>query len=263
MNRTQRIVSEFDLDIRREFLTEVATPVLNLADRVGYQREPFESIEGLEAGFSPPTLFLITRCAQNDAEAAEVRDAVSAMRRAQFLRRGPVATYEKTWKEYVKVHESEIRALATEQLPWEYANGNCSSVELITPWPDADQLLADFTFQLLKPHGFRQGDFRSGKSTWKRWTKVEGRRVELAFDKGSAQVSYGGGWFVPDFNLAWHISLPFFFSGGSFRASRCHPYSDQLDRYFNAYEVVFPYFWEALTKGLRSANQFLESQSIA
>jgi hypothetical protein len=257
MNKTQHIVSKFDLDTRREFLGQIATPLLNLADRIGYQSEPFETLNGLEAGFSPPMLFLITQCERRDAEAAQIRDVVSLMRRAQFLRGGPVTDYEMMWKQYVTRRDEEIRALARERLPWEHFDGNCSSVDLMTPWPDADQLLAEFVFRLLKPYGFREGDLRVGRSTWKCWTKIEGRRVELTFDKGSAQTSYGGGWFVPDFNLAFHIALPFFFSGGSFRASRCHPYRIQLEGFFAAYRHVFPHFWEALSEGLRSANEFL------
>lgn len=260
MNRTQRLVSTFDLAARRAFLKAVATPMLNLADSVGYQRAPFETFAPLEGGFSSSMLFVLRRCQEQDRESVEIRESVSILRRGQLFREGPVLDHERRWKDYRSRHEEGIRRLAEEKLPWENADAGCDGHDLVTPWPDADEILADFVFRLLEPHGFRRQSLRVGKNTWKCWTTIAGRRTELAFDKGSAQTAYGGGWFIPDFNLAWHISQPFFYSGGSFRASQCHPYILQLESFFGAYEHVFPYVWEALEESILSGNGFLKSQ---
>lgn len=236
-------------------------PWINLAERVGFLRPPYEDLRSIQNGFSDQMLFIVARAGDGDREAQKLRHDIRDAQRYWLLGEGPFPEgFGEMRRRFLEDRMVEWQALRRVHSPWLYVveNHELSGLDFSTPWPQAEEIFAAHALALLEPYGFSHQQSRSGKTFWKCWTTVEGIRVELDVDKGSHGVAYAAGWSIPGLEVSWHVATPFFYSGGTFHASKAHPFLLQLERFFSAYRLVFPSVWETLNASVRIANDLLE-----
>jgi hypothetical protein len=235
-------------------------PWIDLAERVGYLQSPYEDLRSLQGGFSDQMRFIVMLARDGDVEAQRLRDDIRDANRYWLLGQGPFPEgFGARRVRFLEAHQKALTALQKEHSPWLFSTGKSgwTGEDFSAPQQDAEQKFSRRVLSVLEPYGFSSEQVRSGKKFWRCWSVVADVRVELDVDKGSHGVDYTASWTLPELGVSWHLALPFFFSGGSFLASRAHPFELQLDRFFTAYEIVMPDVWRALTESVRSATKFL------
>lgn len=242
------------------FAREIHEPWVELAEAVGYGREPFSNLDLLESGFSYDRLFVVQKAQQGDPEAIDIRDQMRDAERYWRLGKGdfPINFEERTLAWFDRNAE-EMELLRRFHSPWAFAlEGANSASDLATPWPEADEIFASFVFKLLKDYPFETSSVRSTRTRWSCSASIHGVLILLDVDKGSLGVDYGAAWTIRDFNQSWHICLPYFYSGGSFGASKAHPLLLQLERFFSSYSLVMPHVWSAIEQSVDAGVRYLQ-----
>lgn len=235
-------------------------PWINLVERVGFLRPPYEDLRSTQNGFSDQMLFIVTRAEDGDREAQTLRNDIRDAQRYWLLGQGsfPEGFGERRVR-FLESQGMEWNALRKEHSPWLFASGKAglTGEDFSTPRSDAEVVFSARVLPLLEPYGFSSSLCRSGKKSWKCWSEIGDVRIELEVDKGSHGVDYTANWSLPELEAAWHLATPFFYSGGSFLASRAHSLELQLDRFFGAYRNVMPDVWEAISEAVNGARRFL------
>lgn len=223
---------------------------MHLAEDIGYFRGEFGFLKTERCGFDPQIRFILDRDLEGARDAADLKLAVlegtKRMWRLKYDSTAPLM--DEQWQIFFEKHQ----VIHSPDVP---------TNESLIRGENFDSKLSFSFFPVFSEYGSDRDRQWSSDNVWGSWTMVQGRRVEVQFEKSNPpEYEASGAFVVPDFERAVPLAYPFFFSGGPhFYYSKAHRLTPQLECFFAVYRRVLPRVWNALEASIAACNRYLDS----